>query len=181
MDVCFVSFLEMFWNKGKYKKMNRLFILSNFLSLQKVFIFSGTFRQNLDPHGKWRDEEIWKVADEVRMLNEIDLKKQVIHTNVVAIDDIQFYTSACMYMCERMHVCMYIYMLCKHSALIYPAHSCLELDSPLFSGESVPTVQSVRATVIKFHRLSCSQTTYVYLSSFGDHEVLSQETLLVIC
>jgi cystic fibrosis transmembrane conductance regulator len=43
--------------------------------LQKVFIFSGTFRQNLDPNGKWKDEEIWKVADEVRMTNKVVLKK----------------------------------------------------------------------------------------------------------
>lgn len=39
---------------------------------QKVFIFSGTFRQNLDPNGKWRDEEIWKVADEVGLKSVIE-------------------------------------------------------------------------------------------------------------
>ncbi|XP_021569956.1 cystic fibrosis transmembrane conductance regulator [Carlito syrichta] len=32
---------------------------------QKVFIFSGTFRKNLDPYEQWSDQEIWKVADEV--------------------------------------------------------------------------------------------------------------------
>lgn len=40
-----------------------------FLLLQKVFIFSGTFRKNLDPYGQWNDQEIWTVADEVRALN----------------------------------------------------------------------------------------------------------------
>ncbi|XP_051031684.1 cystic fibrosis transmembrane conductance regulator [Phodopus roborovskii] len=39
---------------------------------QKVFIFSGTFRQNLDPHGKWRDEEIWEAADEVGLKSVIE-------------------------------------------------------------------------------------------------------------
>ncbi|EDM15127.1 rCG28062 [Rattus norvegicus] len=39
---------------------------------QKVFIFSGTFRQNLDPNGKWRDEEIWKVADQVGLKSVIE-------------------------------------------------------------------------------------------------------------
>ncbi|XP_051007840.1 cystic fibrosis transmembrane conductance regulator [Acomys russatus] len=39
---------------------------------QKVFIFSGTFRQNLDPNGKWRDEEIWEVADEVGLKSVIE-------------------------------------------------------------------------------------------------------------
>ncbi|KAM4676151.1 cystic fibrosis transmembrane conductance regulator [Discoglossus pictus] len=32
---------------------------------QKVFIFSGTIRKNLDPYEKWTDEEIWKVTEEV--------------------------------------------------------------------------------------------------------------------
>ncbi|XP_053572660.1 cystic fibrosis transmembrane conductance regulator [Bombina bombina] len=39
---------------------------------QKVFIFSGTFRKNLDPYGKWSDEEIWKVADEVGLKSIIE-------------------------------------------------------------------------------------------------------------
>ncbi|XP_032763157.1 cystic fibrosis transmembrane conductance regulator, partial [Rattus rattus] len=39
---------------------------------QKVFIFSGTFRQNLDPNEKWRDEEIWKVADQVGLKSVIE-------------------------------------------------------------------------------------------------------------
>lgn len=41
--------------------------------LQKVFIFSGTFRMNLDPYGQWNDEEIWKVAEEVQLFSVICL------------------------------------------------------------------------------------------------------------
>ncbi|XP_060229830.1 cystic fibrosis transmembrane conductance regulator [Meriones unguiculatus] len=39
---------------------------------QKVFIFSGTFRQNLDPDERWRDEEIWAVIDEVGLKSVIE-------------------------------------------------------------------------------------------------------------
>ncbi|XP_075413485.1 cystic fibrosis transmembrane conductance regulator [Tenrec ecaudatus] len=39
---------------------------------QKVFIFSGTFRKNLDPYEQWSDEEIWKVADEVGLRSVIE-------------------------------------------------------------------------------------------------------------
>ncbi|XP_053320416.1 cystic fibrosis transmembrane conductance regulator [Spea bombifrons] len=39
---------------------------------QKVFIFSGTFRKNLDPYGKWNDEEIWRVAEEVGLKSIIE-------------------------------------------------------------------------------------------------------------
>ncbi|MEE6480967.1 hypothetical protein FKM82_012720 [Ascaphus truei] len=39
---------------------------------QKVFIFSGTFRKNLDPYGKWSDEEIWKVTEEVGLKSIIE-------------------------------------------------------------------------------------------------------------
>ncbi|XP_071468873.1 cystic fibrosis transmembrane conductance regulator isoform X4 [Marmota flaviventris] len=39
---------------------------------QKVFIFSGTFRKNLDPYELWSDEEIWKVADEVGLKSVIE-------------------------------------------------------------------------------------------------------------
>uniref|UniRef100_A0A8C3V9M6 Cystic fibrosis transmembrane conductance regulator n=1 Tax=Catharus ustulatus TaxID=91951 RepID=A0A8C3V9M6_CATUS len=39
---------------------------------QKVFIFSGTFRMNLDPYGQWNDEEIWKVAEEVGLKSVIE-------------------------------------------------------------------------------------------------------------
>ncbi|XP_006882759.1 PREDICTED: cystic fibrosis transmembrane conductance regulator [Elephantulus edwardii] len=39
---------------------------------QKVFIFSGTFRKNLDPYEQWSDQEIWKVADEVGLKSVIE-------------------------------------------------------------------------------------------------------------
>lgn len=39
---------------------------------QKVFIFSGTFRKNLDPYEQWNDQEIWKVADEVGLRSVIE-------------------------------------------------------------------------------------------------------------
>ncbi|XP_041110604.1 cystic fibrosis transmembrane conductance regulator-like isoform X2 [Polyodon spathula] len=39
---------------------------------QKVFIFSGTFRKNLDPHGKWSDEELWRVTEEVGLKSVIE-------------------------------------------------------------------------------------------------------------
>uniref|UniRef100_A0A8C5MLZ9 Cystic fibrosis transmembrane conductance regulator n=1 Tax=Leptobrachium leishanense TaxID=445787 RepID=A0A8C5MLZ9_9ANUR len=39
---------------------------------QKVFIFSGTFRKNLDPYGKWSDEEIWRVTEEVGLKSIIE-------------------------------------------------------------------------------------------------------------
>ncbi|XP_076972706.1 cystic fibrosis transmembrane conductance regulator isoform X2 [Tamandua tetradactyla] len=39
---------------------------------QKVFIFSGTFRKNLDPYAQWSDQELWKVADEVGLRSVIE-------------------------------------------------------------------------------------------------------------
>ncbi|XP_034983264.2 cystic fibrosis transmembrane conductance regulator isoform X1 [Zootoca vivipara] len=39
---------------------------------QKVFIFSGSFRKNLDPYGQWTDEELWKVAEEVGLKSVIE-------------------------------------------------------------------------------------------------------------
>ncbi|EPY86374.1 cystic fibrosis transmembrane conductance regulator [Camelus ferus] len=39
---------------------------------RKVFLFSGTFRKNLDPYGQWSDQEIWKVADEVGLKSVIE-------------------------------------------------------------------------------------------------------------
>ncbi|KAK1166934.1 cystic fibrosis transmembrane conductance regulator-like [Acipenser oxyrinchus oxyrinchus] len=39
---------------------------------QKVFIFSGTFRKNLDPYGKWSDEELWRVTEEVGLKSVIE-------------------------------------------------------------------------------------------------------------
>uniref|UniRef100_A0ACB8FQ46 Uncharacterized protein n=1 Tax=Sphaerodactylus townsendi TaxID=933632 RepID=A0ACB8FQ46_9SAUR len=38
----------------------------------KVFIFSGSFRKNLDPYGQWKDEELWKVAEEVGLKSVIE-------------------------------------------------------------------------------------------------------------
>lgn len=39
---------------------------------QKVFIFSGSIRNNLDPYGNWSDEEIWKVTEEVGLKSVIE-------------------------------------------------------------------------------------------------------------
>ncbi|KAL6479111.1 hypothetical protein MHYP_G00125440 [Metynnis hypsauchen] len=39
---------------------------------QKVFIFTGTFRMNLDPHGCHSDEELWSVAEEVGLKSVIE-------------------------------------------------------------------------------------------------------------
>ncbi|KAK1335208.1 LOW QUALITY PROTEIN: hypothetical protein QTO34_004792 [Cnephaeus nilssonii] len=39
---------------------------------RKVFIFSGTFRKNLDPYEQWNDQEIWKVADQVGLRSVIE-------------------------------------------------------------------------------------------------------------
>ncbi|KAG2459835.1 CFTR regulator, partial [Polypterus senegalus] len=39
---------------------------------QKVFIFSGTFRINLDPQGKWSDAELWRATEEVGLKSVIE-------------------------------------------------------------------------------------------------------------
>uniref|UniRef100_A0AAR2KNE5 Cystic fibrosis transmembrane conductance regulator n=1 Tax=Pygocentrus nattereri TaxID=42514 RepID=A0AAR2KNE5_PYGNA len=39
---------------------------------QKVFIFTGTFRMNLDPYGCHSDEELWSVAEEVGLKSVIE-------------------------------------------------------------------------------------------------------------
>uniref|UniRef100_A0A8D3BQS5 Cystic fibrosis transmembrane conductance regulator n=1 Tax=Scophthalmus maximus TaxID=52904 RepID=A0A8D3BQS5_SCOMX len=39
---------------------------------QKVFILTGTFRMNLDPHGRHSDEELWRVAEEVGLKSVIE-------------------------------------------------------------------------------------------------------------
>ncbi|KAM3869815.1 cystic fibrosis transmembrane conductance regulator [Diretmus argenteus] len=39
---------------------------------QKVFILTGTFRMNLDPHGRYNDEELWRVAEEVGLKSVIE-------------------------------------------------------------------------------------------------------------
>lgn len=48
----------------------------------------------MDPYEQWNDQEIWKVADQVRMLTNI-LKKVVhTHTRVVVIAEIILHTCA---------------------------------------------------------------------------------------
>nr|XP_057930599.1 cystic fibrosis transmembrane conductance regulator [Doryrhamphus excisus] len=39
---------------------------------QKVFILTGTFRMNLDPHGRYSDDELWRVAEEVGLKSVIE-------------------------------------------------------------------------------------------------------------
>ncbi|XP_061576917.1 cystic fibrosis transmembrane conductance regulator [Cololabis saira] len=39
---------------------------------QKIFILTGTFRMNLDPYGRYSDEELWRVADEVGLKSVIE-------------------------------------------------------------------------------------------------------------
>ncbi|KAK5901716.1 hypothetical protein CesoFtcFv8_007047 [Champsocephalus esox] len=39
---------------------------------QKVFILTGTFRMNLDPHGRHSDEELWSVAEEVGLKSVVE-------------------------------------------------------------------------------------------------------------
>uniref|UniRef100_A0A665UID0 Cystic fibrosis transmembrane conductance regulator n=1 Tax=Echeneis naucrates TaxID=173247 RepID=A0A665UID0_ECHNA len=39
---------------------------------QKVFILTGTFRMNLDPYGRYSDEELWRVAEEVGLKSVIE-------------------------------------------------------------------------------------------------------------
>ncbi|XP_072242554.1 cystic fibrosis transmembrane conductance regulator [Leuresthes tenuis] len=39
---------------------------------QKIFILTGTFRVNLDPYGRYNDEELWRVAEEVGLKSVIE-------------------------------------------------------------------------------------------------------------
>ncbi|KAI4793946.1 hypothetical protein KUCAC02_032385, partial [Chaenocephalus aceratus] len=39
---------------------------------QRVFILTGTFRMNLDPHGRHSDEELWSVAEEVGLKSVVE-------------------------------------------------------------------------------------------------------------
>ncbi|XP_013865719.1 cystic fibrosis transmembrane conductance regulator [Austrofundulus limnaeus] len=39
---------------------------------QKVFILTGSFRMNLDPYGRYSDEELWRVAEEVGLKSVIE-------------------------------------------------------------------------------------------------------------
>lgn len=48
---------------GKYKSSYFGFVTPRLL--QKVFIFTGSFRMNLDPYGHHSDKELWRVTEEV--------------------------------------------------------------------------------------------------------------------
>uniref|UniRef100_A0A672J0S5 Cystic fibrosis transmembrane conductance regulator n=1 Tax=Salarias fasciatus TaxID=181472 RepID=A0A672J0S5_SALFA len=39
---------------------------------QRIFILTGTFRMNLDPYGRYSDEELWRVTDEVGLKSVIE-------------------------------------------------------------------------------------------------------------
>ncbi|XP_062317275.1 cystic fibrosis transmembrane conductance regulator [Osmerus eperlanus] len=39
---------------------------------QKIFILTGTFRMNLDPHTRYSDEDLWRVAEEVGLKSVIE-------------------------------------------------------------------------------------------------------------
>uniref|UniRef100_A0A8C6L3P9 Cystic fibrosis transmembrane conductance regulator n=2 Tax=Nothobranchius TaxID=28779 RepID=A0A8C6L3P9_NOTFU len=39
---------------------------------QRVFILTGSFRMNLDPYGRYSDEELWRVAEEVGLRSVIE-------------------------------------------------------------------------------------------------------------
>ncbi|XP_077329075.1 cystic fibrosis transmembrane conductance regulator [Lithobates pipiens] len=56
------------WSKIPLQKWRKAFGVVP----QKVFIFSGTIRKNLDPYGNYSDEEIWKVTDEVGLKSIIE-------------------------------------------------------------------------------------------------------------
>ncbi|XP_040199694.1 LOW QUALITY PROTEIN: cystic fibrosis transmembrane conductance regulator [Rana temporaria] len=56
------------WSKIPLQKWRKAFGVIP----QKVFIFSGTIKKNLDPYGNYSDEEIWKVTDEVGLKSIIE-------------------------------------------------------------------------------------------------------------
>ncbi|XP_053109739.1 cystic fibrosis transmembrane conductance regulator [Hemicordylus capensis] len=56
------------WNTVSVKQWRKAFGVIP----QKVFLFSGSFRKNLDPYGQWSDEELWKVAEEVGLKSVIE-------------------------------------------------------------------------------------------------------------
>nr|AJA90787.1 cystic fibrosis transmembrane conductance regulator [Protopterus annectens] len=56
------------WNKVPLQQWRKAFGVIP----QKVFIFTGTFRKNLDPNGEWSDEEIWKVTEQVGLKSVIE-------------------------------------------------------------------------------------------------------------
>ncbi|XP_026099245.1 cystic fibrosis transmembrane conductance regulator-like [Carassius auratus] len=56
------------WNKIPLQKWRKAFGVMP----QKVFIFSGPFRTNLDPYGCHSDEELWRVTEEVGLKTVIE-------------------------------------------------------------------------------------------------------------
>uniref|UniRef100_A0A8C1FGR4 Cystic fibrosis transmembrane conductance regulator n=1 Tax=Cyprinus carpio carpio TaxID=630221 RepID=A0A8C1FGR4_CYPCA len=56
------------WNKMPLQKWRKAFGVMP----QKVFIFTGPFRLNLDPYGCHSDEELWRVTEEVGLKTVIE-------------------------------------------------------------------------------------------------------------
>ncbi|XP_016367873.1 cystic fibrosis transmembrane conductance regulator-like [Sinocyclocheilus rhinocerous] len=56
------------WNKMPLQKWRKAFGVMP----QKVFIFTGPFRMNLDPYGCHSDEELWRVTEEVGLKTVIE-------------------------------------------------------------------------------------------------------------
>ncbi|TRY66382.1 hypothetical protein DNTS_003350 [Danionella cerebrum] len=56
------------WNKTPLQKWRKAFGVVP----QKVFIFTGPFRMNLDPYGCHSDEELWRVSEEVGLKTVIE-------------------------------------------------------------------------------------------------------------
>lgn len=67
----------------------------------KVFIFSGTFRKRLGPSEQWSDQEIWKVADEVR--NNSFKEIAYVHKRVVIIAEM--ISHICTFVCVCACMC----------------------------------------------------------------------------
>lgn len=59
---------NMSWNNMPLKVWRRAFGVIP----QKVFIFTGSFRMNLDPYGRHSDEELWRVTEEVGLKSVIE-------------------------------------------------------------------------------------------------------------
>ncbi|XP_066561240.1 cystic fibrosis transmembrane conductance regulator [Amia ocellicauda] len=56
------------WNAVPLQKWRKAFGVIP----QKIFLFSGTFRMNLDPYGKWSDGDLWRVMEEVGLKSIIE-------------------------------------------------------------------------------------------------------------
>ncbi|XP_041965482.1 cystic fibrosis transmembrane conductance regulator [Alosa sapidissima] len=59
---------DLSWNNIPLKVWRRAFGVIP----QKVFIFTGSFRMNLDPYGRHSDEELWRVTEEVGLKSVIE-------------------------------------------------------------------------------------------------------------